>query len=140
MSSKDCGTLASLTGVEHESEGSPRVLSHTWGELDIDGLGKHVDAKLWPRGGREWDWTETGTHHQPGIQPADLEELLTREPDVVVLSRGRELMLEACPETLTLLRTHGIDVIFEETSVAISKYNDLVAGNRRVAALIHSTC
>jgi hypothetical protein len=59
---------------------------------------------------------------------------------VVVLSRGRELMLEACPETLALLRAHGIDVIFEETSVAISKYNDLLAGNRRVAALIHSTC
>jgi hypothetical protein len=126
--------------VEHESEGSPGVLSHTWGELDIDGLGKHVDAKLWPGGGREWDWTETGTHHQPGIQPADLEEVLTRELDVIVLSRGRELMLEACPESLTLLSAHGIDVIFEETSVAISKYNDLVAGNRRVAALIHSTC
>jgi hypothetical protein len=140
VSSKDCATLASLIGVEHKSERSPRVLSHIWGKLDIDGLGKHGDAKLWPGGGREWDWTETGTHHQPGIQPADLEELLTREPDVVVLSRGRELMLEASPETLTLLRTHGIDVIFEETSVAISKYNDLVAGNRRVAALIHSTC
>lgn len=140
MSSKEGRTLASLVGVEEVSERSPRVLSHSWGELNIDGLGKHGDVKLWPGGAREWDWTETGTHHQPGIQPADLEELLSREPEVVVLSRGRELKLEACPETLTLLRSCGIDVIFEETSVAISKYNDLVASNRRVAALIHSTC
>ncbi len=122
------------------SERSPRVLGHRWGELDIEGLGRYGDAKLWPGGGREWDWVETGTHHQPGIQPSDLEELLTFQPEVVVLTRGRELKLEACPETLTLLKTHDVEVIVEETSVAISRYNDLVADNRRVAALIHSTC
>jgi hypothetical protein len=79
----------------HFSEGSPRVLKHTWGELDIEGSGKHGDAKLWPGGARERDWTETVTHHHPGIQPSDLEELLTHDPEVVVLSRGRELKLEA---------------------------------------------
>jgi hypothetical protein len=126
--------------MEQKRESSPKVLSDTWGEVVIDGLGKLGDAKLWPGGGREWDWAETGTHHQPGIQPADLEELLTHEPEAVVLSRGRELRLEACPETLTLLRSHGIELIFEETSIAISRYNDLAAGDRRVAALIHSTC
>ena len=134
------GDLASLTGVQHESGKSPRIQSHTWGELEIEGLGKHGDAKLWPGGGREWDWTETGTHHQPGIQPADVEELLSYKPEVIVLSRGRELRLETSSETLNLLRTQGIDVILEETSVAISKYNDLAAGSKRVAALIHSTC
>jgi hypothetical protein len=134
------GDLANLTGVQHESDESPRIQSHTWGELEIEGLGKHGDAKLWPGGAKEWDWTETGTHHQPGIQPADVQELLTYKPDVIVLSRGRELRLETTSEALDLLRIHGIDVILEETSVAISKYNDLAVGNKRVAALIHSTC
>lgn len=132
--------LTSLVGVEQVPEGSPRVLGHSWGELDVEGLGTYGDAKLWPGGGREWNWVETGTHHRPGIQPTDLEELLTFEPDIVVLSRGRELRLEVCPETLSLLRTRGVEVIVEETSVAISMYNDQVAGNRRVAALLHSTC
>jgi len=133
-------SFASLVEVEDRYERSPRVLSNSWGKLVIDGPGKHADAKLWPGGGGEWDWNETGTHHQPGIQPADLAELPTHGPEVVVLSRGRELRLETCPETLALLRSHGIEAICEETSVAISKYNDLVADNRRVAALIHSTC
>jgi hypothetical protein len=116
------------------------VLAHTWGELEVDGLGTYGDAKVWPGGGREWDWAETGTHHRPGIQPADVEELLTYEPEVIVLSRGRELRLEVCPETWSMLKAHGVEVINEETSRAISMYNDLVAGNRRVAALLHSTC
>ena len=47
------------------------------------------DVKLWPGGGREWDWGETNTRHEPGIQPSDVEELLVHRPDIVVLSRGR---------------------------------------------------
>ena len=44
---------------------SPRVLANRWSHLDVEGLGELKDAKLWPGGGREWDWTETGTqHHQ----------------------------------------------------------------------------
>ena len=38
---------------------SPRVLTNSWGHLDVEGLGELEDAKLWPGGGRERDWTET---------------------------------------------------------------------------------
>ena len=67
-----------------DSRDSPLIVAHEWGGLDIEGLGRLRDAKLWPGGGREWDWDETGTRHVPGIQPADVDELLTHEPEVVV--------------------------------------------------------
>jgi hypothetical protein len=41
--------------------------------MEIDGLGKGKDFKLWPGGGRPRDWRETGTHQVPGIQPADVQ-------------------------------------------------------------------
>jgi hypothetical protein len=44
--------------------------------MDVEDLGSGKDFKLYPGGGREWDWTETNTGHVPGIQPADVEELL----------------------------------------------------------------
>ena len=118
----------------------PKVLRHSWGELEIEHLGLLGDAKLWPGGGREWDWSETDTHHHPGIQPADVAELLLHDVDVVVLSRGRELVLETQPETVDLLESRGISVIREETSVAIDTYNALVDGGQKVGALLHSTC
>jgi hypothetical protein len=121
-------------------EQSPRVRTHSWGHLEIDGLGECGDAKLWPGGGREWDWTETGTHHRPGIQPADVQELLDHGPQVVVLSRGRELRLEVDHATLALLEARAVTVIREETSVAIEEYNRLAGEGVRVAALLHSTC
>jgi hypothetical protein len=119
---------------------SPRVRAHSWGELDIDEVGQLGDAKLWPGGGREWDWNETGTHHSPGIQPSDVEELLRYEPEVVVLSRGRELRLETAPATHALLAERKVGVVHEETSVAITEYNRLADEGVRVAALLHSTC
>jgi len=121
-------------------EGSPQVGRNSWGWIEVEGIGELRDAKLWPGGGRGWDWNETGTRHRPGIQPADVEELLGHDPEVVVLSRGRELRLRTKPETLALLQERGIEVVSEETGNAIERYNALVAEGRRVAALLHTTC
>jgi hypothetical protein len=119
---------------------SPSIGENSWGRIEIEGVGAFRDVKLWPGGAREWDWEETGTRHQPGVQPGDIEELLAHHPEVVVLSQGRELRLQACPETFALLTEHGVDIVHDETSAAIAAYNRLVAEGRPVAALIHSTC
>jgi hypothetical protein len=111
-----------------------------WGHIEVIGYGDFGDVKLWPGGAREWDWNETGTRHDPGIQPADLDELLAFDPDVVVLSRGREQRLKARPETVALLEQHEVELVRAETSRAISLYNALAESGRRVAALLHSTC
>ena len=68
---------------------SPRINHFSWGQIEIEGQPSFLkDAKLFPDGAREWDWRETGTRHVPGIQPADVEELLENGAEVVVLSRG----------------------------------------------------
>jgi hypothetical protein len=107
--------------------------------MEVEGLGNGKDFKLFPGGGREWDWSETGTRHVPGIQPADVLELLDRGSQVVVLTRGMELVLRTCPETLALLRDRGIPVHVEETRAAVELYNKL-AEEAQVGGLFHSTC
>jgi hypothetical protein len=79
---------------------SPRITSVSWGRIEVAGLGTGKDFKLYPGGGREWDWAETGTRHSPGIQPADVEELVEHGATVVVLSQGMEERLEVDPATL----------------------------------------
>jgi hypothetical protein len=120
--------------------GSPRISRIAWGEMEIEGLGSGKDWKLWPGGGRQWDWNETGTHHDPGIQPADVEELLHHGSEVVVLSRGQELRLQTRPDTLDLLRERGVTVHVEETKAAVKRYNDLAEQGEAVGGLFHSTC
>ena len=118
---------------------SPRVTHISWGRMEVEGLSAAKDFKLYPGGGREWDWTETGTQHVPGIQPGDVEELLQHGAMVVVLARGMDLMLQTCPETLDFLDRQGIAVHVKETKEAVALYNQL-AEQEAVGGLFHSTC
>ena len=118
---------------------SPLVTHISWGRMKVEGLGEGKDFKLYPGGGREWDWSETGTQHVPGIQPADVEELLEQGATVIVLSRGMQLMLQTCPETLDLLEHRGVTVHVKETKEAVTLYNKL-AERDAVGGLFHSTC
>ncbi len=118
---------------------SPRIAQLSWGCLKVDGYAPFKDAKLFPGGSREWDWRETGTHHVPGIQLADVEELLAHGATVVVLSKGILERLEVCPETLRILNDRGIDTHVSQTEHAVELYNEL-REQVPVGGLFHSTC
>ncbi|MDH3772010.1 MAG: Mth938-like domain-containing protein [Nitrospirota bacterium] len=117
---------------------SPRITHISWGRLEVDGK-SFKDAKLYPGGAREWNWRETGTHHVPGIQPADVAELLEHGAEIVVPSRGVWERLQVCPETLTLLEGKGVAVEVLATESAVSRYN-VLRETARVGGLFHSTC
>jgi hypothetical protein len=118
---------------------SPRVTRLSWGSLEVEGQGSYKDAKLWPGGSRAWDWNETGTSHDPGIQPADVEEVVEQGAETVVLSRGMNERLQVKPETLEMLEDRGVEALVLQTEDAVERYNEL-AGSEPVGALIHSTC
>lgn len=119
---------------------SPRIESLEWDRLEIGGVGTFKDAKLWPGGARGWDWNETGTHHTPGIQPADVAELIEHGAQVVILSRGQNRRLQVMDETLSALDERGVEAHVLETNAAVERYNALAGQGVAVGALIHSTC
>jgi hypothetical protein len=115
------------------------IINVAWGRMEVEGLGVGKDFKLYPGGGRAWDWTETGTGHVPGIQPADVEELLEHGATTVVLSRGMEERLQVDPRTLRMLDERSVTVHVLETREAVKTYNEL-AESTPVGGLFHSTC
>ena len=121
-------------------ESSPKILSVSWGRMEVDGIGVGKDFKLYPGGGRAWDWRETGTSHDPGIQPSDVEELLAHGTEVVILSRGQDLRLATSPSTLQHLRDRDVAVHVDETGAAVKRYNELADEGVAVGGLFHSTC
>lgn len=129
------------SGISPRSERtpSPRVTQVSWGHMTVEGVGEGKDFKLYPGGGREWDWNETGTRHQPGIEAEDVRELLDHGAEIVILSRGMELALHTRPETLAYLAARGITVHVKETNEAVALYNEL-AETEAVGGLFHSTC
>ena len=115
----------------------------SWGRMEVT-INEQVlifkDCKVWPGGAKEWDWSITGTHHRPGTQPADIEEILEHDVEVMVLSRGIELMLHICPESEQMLRSKGIEYHIKETNQAVALFNQLSQQDKRVGGIFHTTC
>lgn len=123
-----------------ETSLSPRIAHLSWGRVKVDGYETDFkDAKLFPGGAREWDWRETGTQHVPGIQPADVEDLLESGAEVVVFSTGMYERLRVGPEILQELRNKNVRVHVYQTEEAVRLYNKL-RETERVGGLFHSTC
>ena len=75
----------------------------------------------------------------PGIQPADVEELVERGARTVVLSKGILQRLRVSPETLRVLEENGITAYVLQTEKAVDLYNQL-REKEPVGGLFHSTC
>jgi hypothetical protein len=130
--------MTSLPANESQQQ-SPRITALAWGRIMVEGFGQFRDAKIFPGGAREWDWNETGTAHEPGIQPVDVTELLDRGATTIVLSQGRLKRLHICPQTLQLLQERGVRAHVLPTAEAVELYNQL-REREQVAGLFHTTC
>jgi hypothetical protein len=107
--------------------------------MEIADLGIGKDFMLHPGGGKPWDWRESGTEHDPGIQPSDVQYLIDHGAETIVLSLGMERRLQIDPATITLLERLSVTYQAAETLEAVELYNQALA-NGSVGGLFHSTC
>jgi hypothetical protein len=119
---------------------SPRILDISWGRMEIEGLGQGRDFKLWPGGGRTWDWSEFGTGHVRGVQLGDVKELVAQGAEVVVLTRGVLSRLRIPAGTREFLESSGVKVEIAATKKGVELYNTYVEQGVPVGGLFHSTC
>uniref|UniRef100_A0A8C2IAJ9 Mth938 domain-containing protein n=1 Tax=Cyprinus carpio TaxID=7962 RepID=A0A8C2IAJ9_CYPCA len=120
---------------------SPEIASLSWGHMKVKGCStSYKDCKVWPGGSRAWDWRETGTSHYPGVQPADLEDVLRTGVQTLVIGRGMNEALQVPPTTLDYVNKLGVDVRVFQTEQAVKEYNALVEQGAKVGGVFHSTC
>jgi len=134
--------LRGCLAMPKDDKKSPIITHIEWGKIKVLHNGKEYqyrDCKLWPKGSKEWDWRETGTHHVPGIQIADLQEFIDKV-DVVILTRGMDLDLQVPQETIDYVKNRGKECHVGETKKMVELYNTLVKEGKKVGGLFHSTC
>lgn len=118
---------------------SLQVVRLDWGEVELEDGSIYKDVKIFPGGARKWKWTETGTHHQPGVQFEDVAELLDNNAETVVLTKGVLGRLNVPDELIAQLEARGITVHVAKTRKAVQIYNQL-CNDEMTGILIHSTC
>ncbi|XP_068572756.1 mth938 domain-containing protein isoform X1 [Cebidichthys violaceus] len=80
------------------------------------------------------------TQHSPGVQPADLEEVLKKGIDLLVIGRGMSEALQVPSSTLDFVAQKGVDVRVLQTEKAVAEYNKLAGRGAKVGGVFHSTC
>lgn len=120
-------------------EPSPRIIRLDWGSIETE-VGTFKDAKLWPGGGREWDWRETGTSHRPGVQPGDVTELLEHGVERIIVGSGQTGRLSVSAETYQAVENAGAAIEVSQSAEAVDRYNAAVEIGEAVGTLVHSTC
>ncbi len=121
----------------------PQIQSLKWGEIKIqhdDGsIRTYNDCKIIPSGSCYWDWRLTNTHHVPGVQIADVQDL-PDDIEIIILSTGMHQVLRVQENTINYLQKMGKQVYIAQTEKAVELYIRYTKAGKRVAALIHTTC
>lgn len=101
------------------------------------------DCKVTEYGVNKWDWKKTGTHHVPGIQISDLEDMM-KFVDHFILTTGMEDRLKIGDVTLKYLRENGKTWEILNTNKLQHRFNYLMNNKKRdigrIGVLIHTTC
>ena len=112
------------------------IEDYAFGRIRIDGQTYTADVIIHPdRVHSPW-WRAEG--HV--LAMADLKEMLTAPPRVLVIGTGYDGRMKVPKETLSALRGKGIEVHVLPTREAVAVYNPLAEESAEVAAALHLTC
>uniref|UniRef100_A0A8C8GX94 Mth938 domain-containing protein n=1 Tax=Oncorhynchus tshawytscha TaxID=74940 RepID=A0A8C8GX94_ONCTS len=101
---------------------SPEIASLSWRHMKVKGCSSSYKAyKVCPGGSQ---------------QPADLEEVLQKGVETLVIGQGMSEMIVDYRKR----RTEGVELRVLQTVKAITEYNNLVGQGAKVGGVFHSTC
>lgn len=115
--------------------------SFSFGEIVINGqsygdvllIGEQIEAR--DDGRLE---KELGTDHLIGDW--EVERLLSHQPAIIIIATGTSGILRVTPAVKEKIKRAGVKLIVAITPQAIAQYNQLAAKNKRLNALVHTTC
>ena len=111
------------------------VDSYRFGLVVINGKKYTSDVIIFPdRVRSEW-WRKIG--HELCLE--DVAEVLTEEPEVLIVGTGAYDLMRVLPEAKQGIEAQGIKLIVETTDKACHTYNHLCR-SQKVVAVLHISC
>ena len=109
--------------------------SYQFGLIVVNGQKYTSDVVIFPSRIKENWWRKTG--HQLCVD--DIAEVLTENPEVLVVGTGASGLLKVLPDVGQRLEARGIKLIAEPTGESCNTYNHL-SRHQKVVAALHITC
>jgi len=109
--------------------------SYQFGLIVVNGKKYTSDVIVFPDSVRD-NWGRKMAHQ---LRLDDIAEVLTENPEVLVIGTGASGLMKVLPEMRQAVEAQGIKLIVEATDKACHTYNQFCRSRRAVAAL-HITC
>ena len=112
----------------------PRIKKVAFGDIEInDEVFNKEDFFLF------WDGIEVAEKtHEPSLR--DFEEMMLREPDVVIIGTGFNSLVKVSKEIREKAKKDNIEMHTLPTPDALKLFKELTKKGKKVAARIHTTC
>jgi|APFre7841882654_1041346.scaffolds.fasta_scaffold87404_1 hypothetical protein len=111
------------------------IENYCFGSFMIDGKEYRYDLKIVEGSIIPWVYKR---HHT--VLMEDLKELLEAKPEIIIIGIGAYSAVRVPDDVKRSLEAKSIKAIILPTEEACEEYNKALADNRRVAAIMHSTC
>ncbi len=112
-----------------------KIDHYSFGKIVIDGKAYNSDVIIYPsRVDGSW-WRKEGHY----LHSSDITRVFDAKPDVLIIGTGYSGAMVVPEETVSLVRSKGIEIIIERTGKAVELYNGFKA-DKVVAAALHLTC
>ncbi|MBI5206072.1 MAG: hypothetical protein HZA11_14255 [Nitrospirae bacterium] len=111
---------------------------YSFGRIVIDKKTYTSDVIIYPdRVDSSW-WRKEGHY----LQTVDLGNIISSKPDVLIIGTGHDGVMRVPDDTLSLIKSKGIEVHIGMTGRAVELYNQMQAGKSEkvIIAALHLTC
>jgi hypothetical protein len=112
-----------------------RITHYSFGRITVDGKTYTSDIIIFPDHVKSSWWRLEG--HL--LQVPDLKEVIDIKPRVLIIGTGYYGAMRVPDETITHLKSIGVDVYVRNSKDAVELYNKIMSKQPTVAAL-HLTC
>jgi len=114
--------------------GMPRIDNAFFGNILVDGRKYETDLHV------HWDGEVKERKRTHVFDKAELNELLLKDPEVIVVGTGNSGLLQIDPAVHSTASLHGIEIVAVRTPEAAQRFNALMRMRKRVIAVMHATC
>lgn len=112
-----------------------KIEHYTFGTITIDGKTYTSDVIIYPEKVDSSWWRKQG--HSLCI--SDLKDIIPEKPEVLVIGTGYSGAMVVPEETITYIKSKGIDIHIARTAKAVELFNRFRKDKKTIAAL-HLTC
>jgi hypothetical protein len=116
--------------------GEMKIDSTTFGSIKIEGKEYKHDVIVNWKGEVKKGWLQT--RHL--VNKKEFFDLAKENPEVIVIGNGQYGACEVSEDFIKLAKEKGIELVIEDTSHAIQKFNELAKKGKKVVAYMHVTC